>query len=151
MLFERVSKIASELGRREAGGVERDGVGWWSRGEEVKKGEGRAEEQAGNAHTTSMLCACVHHGLCYLRIGTHKSQKSHQRQDYQFNQKNKLWGKLEEFVVSEHEGAILCHCMFFYEETAPALLERCTAGRQRAAFWKHSAADLVLPLTVPPP
>ena len=78
-----------------------------------KHGEGRAEEQGGNAHTTNMLCACVHHGLYCLGAVTHKSQKSHQRQDYQFDQK-KQWSKLEEFVVSEHEGAILCHCMFFF-------------------------------------
>ena len=131
--------------------MERDGVGWWSRGEEVKQGEGRAGEQAGNAHTQQTCFARVYIMGCTACDMSHTSRRNHTNDKTTNSLKKKKKGsKLEEFVVSEHEGAILCHCMFFYEETAPALLERGTAGRQRA-FWKHSTFDHVSPLTVPPP
>ena len=62
----------------------------------VERKAKRRGGQAGSAHATNMLCTCVHHGLYCLRDRTHKSTKSHQRQDYQdFEKKSGAsWNKL---------------------------------------------------------
>ena len=130
-VVEGVMVVAGRL----AGGVELDGAGWvcvwwwWSRGEEggAKRGRGRAEEQAGNAYPTNMLCACVHHGLHCLRDGTHKSTKSHQRQDHQYVEKKKRGASKKNLCCLNMKAQSCIAVCFFMKRLSPALLEQCTA------------------------